>query len=232
VSLILDALRKADAERERGSVPSLHSQPVAPKSAVAPRAPAVRPHWLWIGFGAAMGLVGALTWFLVASNAPQTTAARMERPQPAAPMASQAAPPAPVAPPAASVAPPASPPAAVAQSDGQPIAQPAPWRQPEERREARPEAMVGTPAAPAANAPANEGPVVSRDQLPANIRSELPQFAVGGSIYSSNPAARSLIVNGQLYREKDRLTQDLSLEEIKLKAAVFSFRGYRFEVLF
>ena len=45
-------------------------------------------------------------------------------------------------------------------------------------------------------------------------------------------AGRSLIVNGQLFRERDRLTQDLSLEEIKLKAAVFSFRGYRFEVLF
>jgi hypothetical protein len=35
-----------------------------------------------------------------------------------------------------------------------------------------------------------------------------------------------------LFREKDRLTQELSLEEIKLKAAVFSFRGYRFEVVF
>jgi len=35
-----------------------------------------------------------------------------------------------------------------------------------------------------------------------------------------------------LYREKDRLTQELSLEEIKLRAAIFSFRGYRFEVLF
>jgi hypothetical protein len=35
-----------------------------------------------------------------------------------------------------------------------------------------------------------------------------------------------------LFRERDRLTQDLSLEEIKLKAAIFSFRGYRFEVLF
>ena len=77
-----------------------------------------------------------------------------------------------------------------------------------------------------------DAPVVSREQLPPNIRAELPQFAVGGSIYSKNPAARSLIVNGQLYREKDRLTQDLTLEEIKLKAAVFSFRGHRFEVLF
>ena len=83
----------------------------------------------------------------------------------------------------------------------------------------------------AAAAPADTS-VVSREQLPPNIRAELPQFAVGGSIYSNNPAARSLIVNGQLYREKDRLTQDLTLEEIKLKAAVFSFRGHRFEVLF
>jgi len=33
VSLILDALRKAEAERERGSVPSLHSQPVVSPSA-------------------------------------------------------------------------------------------------------------------------------------------------------------------------------------------------------
>ena len=74
--------------------------------------------------------------------------------------------------------------------------------------------------------------MVSREQLPPNIRSELPQFAVGGSIYSTKPAARSLIVNGQLYRERDRLTSELVLEEVKLKAAVFSFRGYRFEVMF
>jgi general secretion pathway protein B len=60
----------------------------------------------------------------------------------------------------------------------------------------------------------------------------LPQFAIGGSVYSADPTARSLIVNGQLFRERDRLTQELALEEIKLKAAIFSFRGYRFEVLF
>ena len=77
-----------------------------------------------------------------------------------------------------------------------------------------------------------EAQVYTREQLPPNIRAELPQFSVGGSIYSPVPAARSLIVNGQLFREKDRLNQDLTLEEIKLKAAVFSFRGYRFEVLF
>ena len=72
----------------------------------------------------------------------------------------------------------------------------------------------------------------SRDQLPPDIRAALPQFTIGGNAYSPDPSARSLIVNGQLYREKDRLTQELALEEIKLRSAIFSVRGYRFEVLF
>ena len=35
MSYILDALKRADAERERGAVPGLHSQTAAPK------------HWFW-----------------------------------------------------------------------------------------------------------------------------------------------------------------------------------------
>ena len=88
------------------------------------------------------------------------------------------------------------------------------------------------PVAVLGNVPLAQAPVVSREQLPPDIRAQLPQFVIGGSIYSNVPAGRSLIVNGQLYRERDRLTQDLSLEEIRLKSAVFSFRGHRFEVQF
>jgi general secretion pathway protein B len=235
VSLILDALRKADAERERGSVPSLHSQPLAATAPSAPRKPPARPGWLWVAIGVTIGLAGAATWVMVGSDAPPpNAAARPERSPPGIPEAGPAAA-VPVTPSPAAVAPAAgatSPPAALARGDAQPIAEPAPWRPPDERKDARAEAKVGAPAPVAATPAAADTPVYTREQLPPNIRSELPQFAVGGSIYSSNPAARSLIVNGQLYREKDRLTQDLSLEEIKLKAAVFSFRGYRFEVLF
>ena len=82
------------------------------------------------------------------------------------------------------------------------------------------------------NVPPAQAPVYSREQLPPDIRAALPQLAIGGNVYSPDPTARSLIVNGQLYREKARLTQELSLEEIKLRAAIFSFRGFRFEVLF
>jgi general secretion pathway protein B len=139
-------------------------------------------------------------------------------------------------PPARSPAANAAPSPAAATTDAQVIAEPAPWRQPEERKATRPDAkgdaQVTTLGNVLGNVPPGKAPVYSRDQLPPDIRAALPQFAIGGSVYSSDPAARSLIVNGQLYRERDRLTQELSLEEIKLKAAIFSYRGYRFEILF
>jgi general secretion pathway protein B len=219
VSLILDALRKADAERERGSVPSLYSQPVASPSAEVPPKPRVGPNWLWIAIGIAVGLSGAAAWVMVGRDAAQPgAAATRTAAQPSASMT----------PPAAAVAPASPPPSAPAPA----VAEPAPWPQPEERKAARPEAKGDVPVRVIGNMPPAEAQVYARDQLPPDIRAALPQFAIGGSMYSPNPAARSLIVNGQLYREKDRLTPELVLEEVKLKAAVFSFRGYRFEVLF
>ncbi len=75
MSLILDALRKADAERERGSVPSLHSQPVVSPSAGESPKPKVRPNWLWIAIGVALGLVAAATWVMIGRNAPAPSTA-------------------------------------------------------------------------------------------------------------------------------------------------------------
>ena len=224
MSLILDALRKADAERERGSVPSLYSQPVASPSAEVPPKPRVGPNWLWIAIGIAVGLSGAAAWVMVGRDAAQPGAAATQAPTPP----SAAMTPPPVAPPVAAVAPAPPSPSAAASA----VAEPAPWPQPEERKAARPEAKGDAPVRVIGNVPPAEAQVYARDQLPPDIRAALPQFAIGGSMYSPNPAARSLIVNGQLYRERDRLTPELVLEEVKLKAAVFSFRGYRFEVLF
>ena len=53
-------------------------------------------------------------------------------------------------------------------------------------------------------------------------------FSYGGSIYSSNPANRSLIIDGRLYREGEQVTPDVKLETIKPKGAVLLFRGYRY----
>lgn len=219
MSLILDALRKADAERVRGSVPSLHSHPVPPLSAGRPPASATRSTWPWIAIGVAVGLVGAATWMWVTRDSRQVV-----EPSPPAPASVQA--------PAATLPPPASVPGTgPAAGSRQHAAEPAPWPQPEERP-ARAEPKGGPPVTYLGNVPPADAAVVPREQLPAEIRGALPQMTIGGSIYSKNPRDRSLIINGQLFRERDRLTPDLSLEEIRLKAAVFSFRGYRFEVLF
>lgn len=230
MSLILDALRKADAERERGSVPSLHSQPVAPPSTDAPPKAGARPNWLWIAIGIAIGLVGAAVWVMVGREGTAPDAAATRAPPPPTVSSTRSAPPATpgYASPSASVASGTTPNAGAAPA----VAQPAPWPQPDDRKAARPEEKSDAPVRVLGNVLTAETQVYSRDQLPPDIRAALPQLTIGGSIYSPNSAGRSLIVNGQLFRERDRLTQDLSLEEIKLKAAIFSFRGYRFEVLF
>jgi general secretion pathway protein B len=223
VSLILDALRKADAERERGSVPSLHSQPVVSPSVGILSRPKVRPLWLWIAAGAAFGLVGAVTWVMTGRLAPASSATTNAAPvQPSRLEAAPMRPPVPSAPP----------PRAVAATDTQPIAEPAPWRQPAEIKAPRTDAKGDAPVVTLGNVPPPQPLVYSREQLPPDIRAALPQFQIGGNVYSPDPASRSLIVNGQLLREKDRLSPDLSLEQIKLRAAIFNFRGYRVEVLF
>jgi len=221
VSLILDALRKADAERERGSVPSLHSQPVAASVGTSPKT-ATRPNWMWITIGIAVGLAAAAVLVMIGRDAPAPRSSAAASSTGGMPEASAARP-------AAVRVAPSVPAAAI---DKQTMAEPAPWPEPVERKGARVDAKPEPQVITLGNVPPAVATVYSREQLPPDVRAAVPQLTIGGSVYSPDPSARSLIINGQLYREKDRLTQELSLEEIKLRAAIFSLRGYRFEVLF
>jgi general secretion pathway protein B len=221
MSLILDALRKADAERERGALPNLHSQPVH-ASAEAPRKAGAGPNWLWIAIGLAFGVMAAvISALMIGRYAPAPsppTANVIPAPQ------STAVPP--LAPPMPVTVAPSAPSAA---RDARPVAEPAPWPQPAERKvPAKGEPRVIT----LGNVPPAAPTLYSREQLPPDVRAALPPLAIGGSVYSGDPSARSLIVDGRLYREKDRLTQQLTLEEIKLRSAIFRVRDYRFEVVF
>jgi general secretion pathway protein B len=277
VSLILDALRRADSERERGAVPGLLAQPVPPLPASAAR---TASRWrYWLALAAAMVLLAAFGAYVVSREAgrPGEPAAAREPAAIAASRTSQApapaaaSPAATVSPPAARAVPPAtagvaptptpaasavtsaataSPsavtataaPAGVAvparPAEPQFVAEPAPWPAKAERpapaaaAASLPAAQREVAAAPAMLAPPPEPPVYTREQLPENIRAELPQLTVGGSIYSASPADRSVIINGRIFRESDRLTHDLSLEQIRLKSVVLSYKGYRFEVSF
>jgi len=90
-------------------------------------------------------------------------------------------------------------------------------------------ASVPAPAAPAA---ASDERIYAMAELPDNIRQQLPALSVGGSMYSSSAASRLVIINGQVLHEGERLTPDLTVQQIKQKSAVLSTKGYRFTLPF
>jgi general secretion pathway protein B len=86
-------------------------------------------------------------------------------------------------------------------------------------------------ASAAAPAPANAA-IPNINDLSPDVRAQLPKLTVAGSVYSETPSARMVILNGQVFHEGDRLAPDTVLEQIKLKSAIFNFRGQRYEVSF
>jgi general secretion pathway protein B len=94
------------------------------------------------------------------------------------------------------------------------------------------ETLAAPAAAPAPTAAASANRVYAVSELPDDIRRQLPVITVGGSMYSSTPGNRILIVNGQVLHEGDRIGPELVLSQIKDKAAVLAFRGYRYEIAF
>jgi general secretion pathway protein B len=105
MSYILDALRRADSERDRGAIPGVHAQPV-PMHWRIPRGK--RPMRAWLGalIGLSVVVLGAFAWHLVGRETPPNVAPTAALP--ALPPSPSAAPTA--APAAAPAAPPATPP--------------------------------------------------------------------------------------------------------------------------
>jgi len=225
MSYILDALRKAEAERERGSVPNIHAQPAfagAPARGARPRSRV----WIVVAVvGVLLVIAAALPWFFMADRS------AVPAPVAAAPAPVVAPTPVPTTMPASAAAAPAKVPAPTtaptATAAAVPV-QPAPVPV----RKPRPAPAVASAAAVTAAASATEERIYAMNELPDDIRRQLPGLSVGGSMYSTTPASRLVIVNGQVLHEGDRLTPELVLQQIKLKAAVFAFKGYRFTITF
>ena len=215
MSYILDALRRAEAdrERERGQVPGLHTQALSGSAAPA----AGRRRWLpWAGGGLLLlAGIGAGSWW--ASG--QHDAAVPVPPPVESPVPS----PAPAPAPAPVTAPPAvSAPMPQPATSGSPYLSPAP-----------PPVTVAAAPAPrpisvAAPTPAVEAPIPRLSELPESTRRELPKLAISGSVYSDDPASRFVMVNGEAMREGATLGADLVLEQIRPRELVLRFKGQRF----
>jgi general secretion pathway protein B len=226
MSYILDALQRADAERERGRVPGLHTP--TGLSADTSLTPHTRQAALpWRRLAVFAGLAGAAAvgwWWFSAGPAP----AQPSTPDSGAAGATQTAP---VRPPDQStVSPETTLPAAPILAPAEPVRTPV----------ASPRASAPTPApalttpSPAAPVPAAPSPApqaVRRwAELPAETRAQLPTVSVSGSTWSKNPAHRMLIVNGQVLQEGQAIAPGLVLERIDPNSAVLNHRGLRYSI--
>ena len=262
MSYILEALKKAQAERQLGNAPDIHTP--APSQVPAAAVKADRKPLL-IGLGVGLALAGLAAGIVLRAKTPpaapavlaQATPAVALPPAPGAPVIVAAdalparpvdAPPparandAPAPAPAASrpaatpvpTPPPASPrvaaspkPSAAAARDPvpEPVYLPAPARAPEP-----------APAAPAAAVrptdPVQEDNLRTLQQLPEAIQREVPKVAVGGYIYSPNPADRLLLIDKTLRREGEEVAPGLVLERLMPKYAVMNYRGTRYRVAY
>lgn len=80
-----------------------------------------------------------------------------------------------------------------------------------------------TPVQPHKSAP------ISYWELPQNVRDSLPEFNITVMVYAEKPEHRFLLINGQRMVEKDDVN-GVVLEEIQRHGAVFRYRNYRFLV--
>ena len=238
MSYILDALRRADSERDRGAVPDVHARQVPMAAGQDEPAHASLPPWAWVGAAVMVLLIGVMAWLLIGREPAREGMALAP-----APVAVPAPAPVPVPAPAVAVVPatPALPVAVPTVPAAAPVLPPAP--RPAALPLAKPAVRAVAPAATAAAKPegANEAkakPSVVEPrtytlaELPDEVRRELPALAVGGAMYSENAASRMLIINGQLFHERDKLAPGLVLVQIKLKSAVLEFKGYRYGISF
>jgi general secretion pathway protein B len=222
MSYILEALKKAQAERQLGNAPTLHAPTLQGNASASATARFSKPMLLSVvAMAAAIGVLLVLVW-----RTPEPTSVPVAA-TPAQPVASPLAATAPttVAPAAAPTplpAPTADLPPSVAHMAR--AATPAPAAQP---------ALAAAPAAalaPAKPSAAPEEPVVNLRDLPEPIQRSIPPVTVGGYIYSKNAADRLLLVDKILRHEGEEVAPGLLLEKLQPKEAVFNFKGYRYRV--
>jgi general secretion pathway protein B len=248
MSYILEALKKAQAERQLGHAPDIHTPAPVP-AAAASRAATRKPLLIGLGVGVLVaGIAAGLVWraktpagapaVLARNNAAPVAplAPAPVAPAPQAPPANAVPVPAPAAPPArrmsdAVPAPAAPHPAATRRHHAAPPPAPAAARDPVPEAVYLP-APAPAPAPARAPDPIPEESLRTLQQLPEAIQREVPKVAVGGYIYSPNPADRLLLVDKMLRREGEELAPGLVLERLMPKYAVMNYRGTRYRVAY
>lgn len=222
MSLILDALRRADAQRERDPRRGIHAQstPLADddddeQARFVDRLPLSLRLLPWAG--TLVLLLAALVGWREVRQDPEDRAQAQAQAHSLPPLPDSTGP-RPVRPaaPATAILPAPAPPTAAPQAAPLSASPPAAST-----------ASQGVPARASA-APAASAVRTSSQALPAG----LPALTISGSVYASSPKQRMLIVNGQVHGEGAEPVPGVRVEQIQPNAAVLRYRGQRYEVGF
>jgi len=98
-----------------------------------------------------------------------------------------------------------------------------------------PQAPVTSPALPepkpsAGNGDTGGATLYNLTELPLAIRQSLPTFSISALIHTGDPASGMVKINGQVMREGQELSPGLKLEEIISDGVIFRYHNYRFRV--
>ncbi|MGH8529858.1 MAG: general secretion pathway protein GspB [Nevskiales bacterium] len=251
MSFILDALRKAERERNLGQVPALRISAAPTYS--APRG--LLPWWT-VAIAAVVVLgVGLFWWWRTQADAEPATLAAAPAVTPQAPTAAPIEPPptplptqrvevqTPQGPVEVEIPKPATPPAQppVSEISEQPLAPESTPPAPVE--EVAPEDLPALEQMPGEEAPIEEiGPstpelppeeplvqdLPSYNGLPENIRAGIAQLDMNAHVYSSTPGRGFVMINGKKYRQGDQLAEGPEVVQILPDSVVLRYRGTDF----
>jgi len=205
MSLILDALRKSEAERRRGQAPDLFA-PVAATTAVRGKQPVAM---IGVALAALAAAAIVVFWPTQPSHSPVPGNADELTPQPAPPIATPAVVPAAVAPIASAPRLPARPPV---ETNGKPIAvKPGAGPPPAIAVATAPPPIESASATPSETASAEPTPDTAEPDLPtlatldSAARAALPPLQLSMHVWNPDASRRFAIIDGQRLGEGGKL---------------------------
>jgi general secretion pathway protein B len=226
MSLILEALRKSEAERRRAQAPDLRAE--LPPTPVQRRA--LMPAWTWLLPASALLLAAAWLMRTPDQASPATSDSHAGIPanretSPTLPVVPRLSPPAAVVAPKPATA--TTQASASSQTSAPAVAQPTPVTAPEPIPapiEPLPQPPLATPAADA-----NDSDILQLSDLSAAERKSLPPLKVSMHMWDGDAARRFVIVDGNRLVEGDRIG-DAVVTTITADGVLLDWNGRRLKL--
>jgi len=240
MSYILDALKKLEKHRQRGSMPDLTTVHIT-----EPQKHRKHPLWLYLFFAALLLNAGMLALFLIPRETGKILSATspVEHPNKQVSAVGSQTP--------SSFADQSGPADTVLSGRDEPAT-----REPSERLKGHgtvkntstnllnkqlssiPSSNTlssDSPAAPpfhyiAPNKPASQRDVPELSQLPQSVRTEIPSIKIFGHIYSDIPGTRLININGDILREGDIVAKNITVKEITENGVILRYGNIDFSI--